>query len=61
MAITAIANIIDPEILADQVSAKYPSFLVLGNTNLVRVNGDFPLGSPGTQFTIPYSFGAFLQ
>jgi len=53
MALTQIANIINPEVLADQVSAKFPDQLVLGNTNLVRVNGEFPLGSPGTIFKIP--------
>ena len=42
------------EILADQVSAKFPSYLVLGNTNLVSVNQEFVLGSAGTQFTIPF-------
>jgi len=54
MAPTLIANIIDPEVLGDQISAKFPDHLVLGNTNLVQVNGEFPLGSPGTKFKIPF-------
>jgi hypothetical protein len=41
------------EVLADQLSAKFPDLLVLGNTDLVRVDDTFPLGSPGTQFKIP--------
>jgi hypothetical protein len=28
--------------------------LVLGNTSLVKTNGEFPLGSPGTVFTVPF-------
>lgn len=51
---TSIADIIDPEVLADQVSAKYPDELVLGRSNLVEVDTTFPLGSPGTVFTIPF-------
>jgi HK97 family phage major capsid protein len=54
MAYTAIADIISPEVLADQVSAKFPDQLVLGNTNLVAQSPDFPMGSPGTLFTIPF-------
>lgn len=53
MAATAIADIINPEVLADQLSAKFPDLLVLGNTDLVKVDDTFPLGSPGTQFKIP--------
>jgi len=53
MAVTAISDIINPQVLADQVSAKYPDQLVLGNTSLVEVNGEFPLGAPGTTFTMP--------
>jgi hypothetical protein len=53
MAVTAIADIINPEVLADQLSAKFPDHLVLGQTNLVKVDDTFPLGSPGTQFKIP--------
>lgn len=54
MAFTTISNIINPEVLADQVAALFPDQLVLGNTNLVEVSPDFPLGSPGTTFTIPF-------
>lgn len=54
MAITQISNIINPEVLADQISAKFPDMLVLGNTGLVEVDTTFPLGSPGTQFKIPF-------
>lgn len=54
MAFTAIANIIDPEVLADQISAKFPDFLVLGNSSLVEVDSTFPLGSPGTRFKMPF-------
>jgi hypothetical protein len=51
---TLLADIIDPEILADQTSAKFPDQLVLGQSNLVEVDSTFPLGSPGTTFTIPF-------
>lgn len=66
MAVTAIANIINPEVLADQVSAKFPDMLVIGQTGLVEVNGTFPLGSPGTVFKIPFfkrigTFGALTE
>lgn len=54
MAITKIADIIDPEVLADQISAKFPDKLVLGNSDLVEVDSTFPLGSPGTKFKIPF-------
>lgn len=54
MPVTAIADIINPEVLADQVAAKFPNKLALGNTGLVAVNTTFPLGSPGTHFTIPF-------
>jgi hypothetical protein len=54
MAFTQISNIINPEVLADQISAKFPDQLVLGNTNLVEVDSTFPLGSPGTQFKLPF-------
>jgi hypothetical protein len=61
MAVTAISDIINPEVLADQVSAKYPDMLVLGNSNLVEVDSTFPLGSPGTAFKLPFwkRIGAF--
>lgn len=54
MAATQIADIINPEVLADQISAKFPDMLVLGNTNLVEVDSTFPLGSPGTRFKLPF-------
>jgi hypothetical protein len=54
MAYTAIADVVNPEVLADQISAKFPDALVLGNTNLVQQSPDFPMGSPGTVFTIPF-------
>lgn len=54
MAITSIADIINPEVLADQIAAKFPDLLVLGNTDLVEVDTTFPLGAPGTQFKIPF-------
>lgn len=53
MAQTQIADIINPEVLGDQISAKFPDQLVFGNTNLVTVDSEFPLGSPGTQFKMP--------
>lgn len=63
MAVTAIADIITPEVLADQIAAKFPDHLVLGNSNLVEVDSTFPLGSPGTQFKIPFwkRVGAFAS
>lgn len=54
MAITRIQDIVDPQVLADQVSAKFPDQLVIGNSQLVEVDTEFPLGSPGTTFTIPF-------
>ena len=42
------------EVLGDQIAAKFPDMLVLGKTELVRVNGEFPFGSPGTLFKIPF-------
>lgn len=54
MAYTYISDIINPEVLADQISAKFPDYLVLGNSDLVEVDGEFPLGQPGTQFKIPF-------
>lgn len=63
MAFTAIADIINPEVLADQISAKFPDFLVLGNSTLVEVDSTFPLGSPGTKFKMPFwkRIGAFAD
>lgn len=54
MAATQISNIINPEVLGDQISAKFPDQLVLGKTNLVEVDSEFPLGAPGTQFKMPF-------
>lgn len=51
---TAISDIITPEVLGDQVSAKFPDRMVLANTNLVLVNSEFPLGAPGTKFKMPF-------
>src|SRR6185437_4589532 len=61
MASTAITDIVNPQVLADQVSAKFPDMLVFGKSGLVDVDTDFPLGSPGTTFTIPFwkRIGAF--
>lgn len=63
MAFTAIADIINPEVLADQISAKFPDYLVLGNSSLVEVDSTFPLGSPGTRFKMPFwkRIGAFTD
>jgi hypothetical protein len=63
MANTAIADIINPEVLSDQISAKFPDFLVLGNSSLVSVDSTFPLGSPGTRFKMPFwkRIGAFAD
>lgn len=63
MAQTAIADIINPEVLADQISAKFPDMLVLGNSSLVEVDSTFPLGSPGTRFKMPFwkRIGAFAD
>jgi hypothetical protein len=63
MSVTAITNIINPEVLADQISAKFPDHLVLGQTNLVEVDSTFPLGSPGTKFKLPFwkRIGAFAD
>jgi hypothetical protein len=54
MAVTAISDIINPEVLADQITAKFPDHLVLGGTSLVDVDNEFPLGSPGTAFKMPF-------
>ncbi len=54
MPFTSIANVIDPQVLADQVSARFPDKLVVGSPNLVDVDTDFPLGSPGTLLQIPF-------
>jgi len=66
MAVTQIADIINPEVLGDQISAKFPDQLVFGNTNLVLTDSEFPIGSPGTQFKIPSwkripAFGALTE
>jgi HK97 family phage major capsid protein len=54
MAVTAISDIIDPEVMSDQVSAKFPDMLVLGKTPMVVTSSQFPMGSPGTEFKIPF-------
>jgi len=54
MVYTAIADIINPEVLADQIGAKFPDFLVFGQSSLVEVDTTFPLGSPGTVFKMPF-------
>jgi hypothetical protein len=54
MAVTAIGDIIDPEVLADQITAKFPDHLVVGNSGIVEVDSTFPLGSPGTAFKMPF-------
>jgi hypothetical protein len=63
MAYTAITDIINPEVLADQIAAKFPDYLVLGGTSLVDVDTTFPLGSPGTKFKMPFwkRIGAFAD
>lgn len=66
MAYTTISNIITPEVLADQISAKFPDKLVFGQTNLVEVDSTFPLGSPGIEFKMPFFkrigvFGALTE
>lgn len=66
MSVTAIADIIVPEVLADQIAAKFPDMLVIGQSSLVDTDGDFPLGSPGTKFKIPFwkragAFGALTE
>ena len=52
-AVTRIQDIITPEVLADQITAKFPDKMVLGNTNLVEIDTTVPLGSPGTMFKLP--------
>lgn len=54
MANTAISDIINPEVLQDQISAKFPDKLVLGNSSLVQVDPTMPMGMPGTQVKIPF-------
>jgi hypothetical protein len=66
MPVTAISDVIVPEVLGDQVSAKFPDMLVLGNSSIVDKDGEFPLGTPGTAFKIPFwkrigSFGALTE
>jgi HK97 family phage major capsid protein len=66
MAYTAIADVIVPEVLADQISAKFPENLVFANTGLVQTDPNFPLGTPGTSFKIPFwkrigTFGALTE
>lgn len=54
MAVTAIADIINPEVLGDQISAKFPDMLVIGASNITVTDGTFPVGSPGTEFKVPF-------
>jgi hypothetical protein len=54
MAYTASSDIIIPEVLADLTAAKFPEQLVLGNTSIVEMSPDFPMGTPGTEFKIPF-------
>lgn len=66
MAFSQISDIINPEVLSEQIAAKFPDRLVLGETNLVEVDSTFPLGSPGTKFKIPFwkrigSFGSLTE
>src|SRR5574343_2036616 len=67
MASTSVANIINPEVLADQVSAKFPTnLLIAGQPGLVTVNTEFAQGTVGTVLTIPHwlrggSFGTFTE
>ena len=51
---TRIQDIYDPEVLSNQVSAKFPTELVFSNLGVVSVDGEFPLGTPGSEFTIPF-------
>lgn len=41
------------EVLSTQATAKFPTELVVANTPAVKINGEFPLGAPGTKFIIP--------
>lgn len=63
---TSIGDIIDPQVLADQMSAKFPQSLVFANTPVVQTDTTFPMGSEGTTFTIPFwkrigTFGALTE
>lgn len=61
MAFTTISNIINPEVLRDQIAAKFPDMLVFGSTDLVQVDSDVSLPTPGTQVKMPFwkRIGAF--
>lgn len=66
MAYVAITDIINPEVLADQVAAKFPDKLAFVGTSVVNINDEFPLGSPGTEFKMPFwkrggSFAAMTE
>lgn len=66
MAFVAISDIINPEVLADQVGAKFPDMLAFIGTSVVNINDEFPLGSPGTEFKMPFfkrggSFAAMTE
>ncbi len=54
MASTAISDIVNPEVLADQIAAKFPDELVFGNLPIINQSTNFPIGSPGTTFTLPF-------
>lgn len=53
MAITRIADVIDPEVLATMVLEKLPNNTIL--IPGVFTTADFPIGQDGTQWTIPYN------
>lgn len=66
MAITAISDIINPEVLGDQISAKFVDHLAIGAAGIVVRSSDFPMGSPGTEFKVPFwkkvtGFGALTE
>ena len=63
MAVTQISDIIDPEVLGHQASARFPDMLTFAQTGLVRINTEFPLGSPGTKFKMPFwkKIGSFAN
>lgn len=68
MAYTAITNIVNPEVLADMASAKFPTELKISDPSngLVVIDSSSALGTEGTIFTIPSyarigSFGALVE
>lgn len=54
MAVVSIADVIVPEILQDQIAAKYPDMLVVGQSGLVQKNPNYTMGSPGTAIKMPF-------